>query len=178
MRGRIVGGWAQRPGGSVGIRLLEDVPRYLNTALLLRLLCEIAAIVLVTIAVLPFRWIERVFGLLGLMLLVFIAVAWKLEPQWTGIARGLLPLLATAVVLTGTIGSYLFALWIEVLPTAREQLVVFVSVGLVVGLAGTVLDLESETRHLLLASVSTLCLLVLAPAFAAGPELSKEMSTN
>ena len=33
------------------VQLLEDPPRYLNTALLLRLLCEIAAIVLVTLLV-------------------------------------------------------------------------------------------------------------------------------
>ena len=37
-----------RPGASRLLALLDDPPRYLNTALLLRLLCEIAAIVLVT----------------------------------------------------------------------------------------------------------------------------------
>jgi CBS domain containing-hemolysin-like protein len=37
-----------RPGSQRLLRLLEDPARYLNTALLLRLLCEIAAIVLVT----------------------------------------------------------------------------------------------------------------------------------
>ena len=37
-----------RPGATRLVALLEDPPRYLNTALLLRLLCEIAAIVLVT----------------------------------------------------------------------------------------------------------------------------------
>ncbi len=36
-----------RPGARRLLALLEDPPRYLNTALLLRLLCEISAIVLV-----------------------------------------------------------------------------------------------------------------------------------
>jgi CBS domain containing-hemolysin-like protein len=38
-----------RTGAKRLVALLDDVPRYLNTALLLRLLCEIAAIVLVTL---------------------------------------------------------------------------------------------------------------------------------
>ncbi len=37
-----------RPGAKRLVALLDDAPRYLNTALLLRLLCEISAIVLVT----------------------------------------------------------------------------------------------------------------------------------
>ncbi|MBI2243666.1 MAG: HlyC/CorC family transporter [Nocardioides sp.] len=38
-----------RPGSKRLVALLDDLPRYLNTALLLRLLCEISAIVLVTL---------------------------------------------------------------------------------------------------------------------------------
>ena len=37
-----------RPGSARLVHLLEDPARYLNTALLLRLLCEISAIVIVT----------------------------------------------------------------------------------------------------------------------------------
>ena len=37
-----------RPGARRLVTLLDDAPRYLNTALLMRLLCEIAAIVIVT----------------------------------------------------------------------------------------------------------------------------------
>ncbi len=37
-----------RAGARAWLRLLEDPPRYLNTALLLRLPCEIGAIVIVT----------------------------------------------------------------------------------------------------------------------------------
>ena len=36
-----------KPGAKRLVEMLEDAPRYLNTALLLRLLCEVAAIVLV-----------------------------------------------------------------------------------------------------------------------------------
>ena len=41
-----------RPGARRLVALLEDPPRYLNTALLLRMLCEIAAIVMVTVVML------------------------------------------------------------------------------------------------------------------------------
>ncbi|RYU09383.1 hemolysin family protein [Nocardioides iriomotensis] len=38
-----------RPGAARLLRIVEDPPRYLNTALFLRMLCEIAAIVMVTV---------------------------------------------------------------------------------------------------------------------------------
>ena len=38
-----------RPGARRLVALLDDLPRYLNTALLLRLLCEISAIAVVTL---------------------------------------------------------------------------------------------------------------------------------
>ncbi|MEA2580254.1 MAG: hypothetical protein QOE83_1146 [Actinomycetota bacterium] len=41
--------------------------------------------------VLPFRWIERVFGYLGLCLLVFAVAAIKLHPQWGHVAHGFVP---------------------------------------------------------------------------------------
>lgn len=50
-----------------------------------------ASVLLVTVYVLRFKWIERVFGLLGLALLVFAAAAVALEPDWGAALRGLLP---------------------------------------------------------------------------------------
>lgn len=50
-----------------------------------------AAILLATIAVLPFRWIERLFGLMGLALLVYVAAAWVEGPDWAQAVHGLLP---------------------------------------------------------------------------------------
>ncbi|HSC92286.1 MAG TPA: Nramp family divalent metal transporter [Gaiellaceae bacterium] len=39
----------------------------------------------------PFAWVERVFGYLGLALLVFVVAAVKLEPDWGAVARGFVP---------------------------------------------------------------------------------------
>ena len=41
--------------------------------------------------VLPFRWIERVFGLGGLMLGIVLVVAWVEGPDWGEVAAGLVP---------------------------------------------------------------------------------------
>jgi Mn2+/Fe2+ NRAMP family transporter len=45
----------------------------------------------VTVWMLPFKWIERVFGLLGLLMLVFAASCVALKPPWTEVARGFVP---------------------------------------------------------------------------------------
>ena len=50
-----------------------------------------AALLLATTYVLKFKWLERVYGLFGLTLLVFAFAAWKLEPDWPQLARGLVP---------------------------------------------------------------------------------------
>lgn len=56
-------------------------------------LCLAAAAVLLgtTIALLKFQWIERTFGLSGLLMIVFALAAWKLHPNWGEAARGFLP---------------------------------------------------------------------------------------
>jgi manganese transport protein len=55
-----------------------------------------AVLLLVLVYVLPFRWIERVFGLFGLTLLVYLAAALTEGPDWGEAARGLLPQLPRA----------------------------------------------------------------------------------
>ena len=69
---------AGRPGARRLVELLDDLPRYLNTALLLRLLCEISAIVLVTLQVQEAysgAWWPTVLTVIGVMLLVsFVAI--------------------------------------------------------------------------------------------------------
>ena len=69
---------AGRPGARRLVELLDDLPRYLNTALLLRLLCEISAIVLVTLQVQEAyggAWWATVLTAIGVMLLVsFVAI--------------------------------------------------------------------------------------------------------
>jgi CBS domain containing-hemolysin-like protein len=67
-----------RPGAARLVRILDDPARYLNTALLLRLLCEISAIVLVTTwARDAFHgdWLPTVLTTVGVMLVVsFVAI--------------------------------------------------------------------------------------------------------
>ena len=41
--------------------------------------------------VLPFEWLERVFGYGGLCLLVFAVAAIKLHPDWGAVAHGFVP---------------------------------------------------------------------------------------
>ena len=40
---------------------------------------------------LHFQWIERTFGLSGLMMIVFGVAAWKLHPDWGAVTAGLVP---------------------------------------------------------------------------------------
>lgn len=67
-----------RPGSQRLLRLLEDPARYLNTALLLRLLCEISAIVIVTREVNDWfdgDWFPSVLVTIGVMLVIsFVAI--------------------------------------------------------------------------------------------------------
>src|SRR5205814_2768918 len=49
------------------------------------------AFLLVAVWVLPFEWIERVFGLGGLMMIVFIVAACMTGPDWGALARGFAP---------------------------------------------------------------------------------------
>lgn len=48
---------------------------------------------LLVIWVLPFKGIERIFGLFGLLMTVFIVVAWKMHPDWQQVTHGLVPTL-------------------------------------------------------------------------------------
>jgi len=48
-------------------------------------------VILVSIWVLPFKWIERSYGLLGLIMLVFAAALIAVHPPWTKIAAGFIP---------------------------------------------------------------------------------------
>jgi manganese transport protein len=49
------------------------------------------AVLAAIVWVLPFKWIERTFGLLGLLMLTFAAVTVALSPPWGGVAGGLVP---------------------------------------------------------------------------------------
>lgn len=64
----------------------------LLSALPYRLLIPVAVLALLLAGwVLPFEWIERLFGYLGLCLLVFAVAAIKLHPDWGQVAHGFVP---------------------------------------------------------------------------------------
>ncbi len=65
-----------RAGARKLLRILEDPARYLNTALLIRLFCEVAAIVLVTLLIAEYvdGWWPTVFFSVGSMLVVSFVI--------------------------------------------------------------------------------------------------------
>jgi CBS domain containing-hemolysin-like protein len=66
-----------RSGAARLVRVVEDPPRYLNTALLLRLGAEIAAIVLVTIVAfdaLQPRWLEMLAAIVVMVLVSYVVI--------------------------------------------------------------------------------------------------------
>ncbi|HUR87922.1 MAG TPA: Nramp family divalent metal transporter [Ramlibacter sp.] len=77
--------------GGAAIILQILVPQDLRVMLLVA-----AGFLLVSTYVLKFKWIERVYGVCGLTLLVFAAAAWALEPGWGDVARGFVPHLPEA----------------------------------------------------------------------------------
>ena len=57
-----------------------------------RLMCLVSMLAITaSIWFLPFKWIERAYGLLGLFMLVFIAALVAIRPPWAQIAGGFVP---------------------------------------------------------------------------------------
>jgi Mn2+/Fe2+ NRAMP family transporter len=75
---------AEIGGVSLIINYLTGAP-YLLMAVVLTFL------IILSIWVLPFKWIERVYGLLGLFMIVFAAALAGIHPPWGKIAGGLVP---------------------------------------------------------------------------------------
>ncbi|HEX6897521.1 MAG TPA: divalent metal cation transporter [Bryobacteraceae bacterium] len=46
------------------------------------------------VALMPFDWIEQIFGLAGVTMVVAAVAAWKLGPDWKAFAHGMIPKLA------------------------------------------------------------------------------------
>jgi manganese transport protein len=75
---------AEVGGVAICFQLLSGLPY--------RLLIPLAVIALVLCSwVLPFEWLERVFGYAGLGMLVFAVAAIKLHPEWGEVAHGFVP---------------------------------------------------------------------------------------
>jgi manganese transport protein len=75
---------AEVGGIALVLQLLSDLPY--------RALLVLAVVALsLVLWLMPFGWIERVFGYMGLTLLVFAVAAIKLHPDWAQVARGFVP---------------------------------------------------------------------------------------
>jgi manganese transport protein len=75
---------AEIGGIALALQLLVGLP--------FRVLLVLAVLALgIVIWVLPFEWIERVFGYVGLTMLVFAVAALKLNPDWGDVASGFVP---------------------------------------------------------------------------------------
>ena len=75
---------AEIGGVAIVLQLFFDIPNQL-----LIVLAGLGSLVLIW--VLPFEGIERLFGLMGLALLVFIVAALDTNPDWGEVGRGVLP---------------------------------------------------------------------------------------
>jgi manganese transport protein len=80
---------AELGGIAVLLHLLTGWPERL-------VLIAVAATFLVVVLLFRFQWIERTFGLSGLMMVVFAVSAVTLGPDWHGLARGFIPTLPQA----------------------------------------------------------------------------------
>jgi len=57
-----------------------------------RLMCVASTVMLIaSMWVLPFKWIERTYGLLGLFMIVFVVALVVIHPPWAKIAGGFVP---------------------------------------------------------------------------------------
>lgn len=75
-----------------GVALVLQLLTGLNYSLLALVA---AGFLMLSIYLLPFKWIERTYGILGLTMLVFGAAFFALDPPWHEIAGGLVPQVPT-----------------------------------------------------------------------------------
>ena len=64
---------------------------YLTGAPYVPMAILMTVVLIVSIWVLPFKWIERIYGLLGLFMIVFAVALVAIHPPWDKIAGGLVP---------------------------------------------------------------------------------------
>jgi manganese transport protein len=82
---------AEVGGIAIALQLLSGLPY--------RVLIALGVIALALVVwTLEFDWIERIFGYLGLCLVVFVVAAVKLNPDWSSVADGLVPSVKTGNV--------------------------------------------------------------------------------
>ena len=64
---------------------------YLTGAPYMLMAVATVLVIMITIWLLPFKWIERAYGLLGLFMVVFAAALIAIHPPWDSLAGGLVP---------------------------------------------------------------------------------------
>jgi Mn2+/Fe2+ NRAMP family transporter len=90
--------------GGMGLLL-----HYLTGAPYLLMALASAAVLVAAIWVLPFKWIERTFGLLGLLMIVFVVAFSALDPPWEKVAGGFLPQVPEGLSTTQVLNFSYFA---------------------------------------------------------------------
>jgi manganese transport protein len=70
---------------------LALILNYLTGAPYIPMAVTMTAVLMVSIWVLPFQWIERTYGLLGLFMIVFAVATVAIHPPWQMLAGGLVP---------------------------------------------------------------------------------------
>jgi manganese transport protein len=75
---------AEVGGASIILHLLTGASTMLMAV-------AMVAVLIASIWILPFKWIERTYGLLGLFMLVFAVALVKIHPPWHDIAGGFVP---------------------------------------------------------------------------------------
>jgi Mn2+/Fe2+ NRAMP family transporter len=70
---------------------------YLTGAPYLLLVAVSVLVLMASMWILPFKWIERIYGLLGLIMLVFAAAVIAIHPPWDKLAGGLVPQIPRAL---------------------------------------------------------------------------------
>ncbi len=69
-----------------------------------------ALAVLIVFWTVPFEWMERFYGLLGLAMLVYVVAVWKLGPDWSTLAESARTLTPTQTETWATYGFFIVAL--------------------------------------------------------------------
>jgi len=75
---------AEIGGTAIILHLLTGAPMMLMAVAMM-------VVLIGTIWILPFKWIERAYGLLGLFMIVFAVALIKADPPWARIAAGFVP---------------------------------------------------------------------------------------
>jgi Mn2+/Fe2+ NRAMP family transporter len=81
---------AEIGGAAIVLHLLTGAPYMLMAV-------AMACVLIATIWILPFQWIERTYGLLGLFMIVFAVALVKIDPPWPALAAGFVPQVPTGL---------------------------------------------------------------------------------